>query len=160
MVQADTIGSGVDERLLAGELGQQKQAAKQGEAQREVVQEASLRERQMAARQEEAKQKEKEAAGKEIEAGDTVKSKLKDKILNGIPFYNSYRALKSFFGDKKIKFDIVDTMILVFTNIELILVIFGALAIFILVAYIYENPTELLKAFGLGAVYSALKALF
>lgn len=159
MARLDTINSGIDERLLAGELARQKQADREGEPQ-EASQEASLRERQLAARQAQAKQKEKKEGEEAVGTGDTFKSRIKDRILNAIPFYNSYRVLKSFFGSKKIKFDILDIGILAFTNIELALVIFGALAIFILVAYIYNDPLGAVQTLGPGVIYDTIKALF
>jgi len=62
-----------------------------------------------------------------------LKSKVKNKILNAIPGYTLYLVLKKFVSSKKVKFDLVDIFIAIFSNIVALFYVIASLAIIILI---------------------------
>ena len=169
----------IDERLLAAQLADQQRQARlaeedkkgqvdageadrgrQGEAGQADGQSGSLRERWRAAKRAmDLKQKAKDKLEEKVAA---PASKLSTKFLNFIPSYGPYVAFKRFIAGKKSKFNLVDIIIMLFSNLTACFMVLAVLAFIALIVTWATNPLTAVKAImdlGWGAV-SALVNLF
>jgi len=89
-----------------------------------------------------------------------LKARAKEYLLDSIPLYNGYRALKKLLTGQKIFQGILNIILILFTNFYAILVIFGALALFVIIVVIAESKLVQVTLKILGAVLSIFGSSF
>ena len=161
-------GSDADQRRQeemnnANQLRLAQMAARDGERQtgeQAGGQSGSFRDRwRVAKRAMDLKQKAKDKLEEKVAA---PASKLSTKFLNFIPSYGPYVAFKRFIAGKKSKFNLVDIIIMLFSNLTACFMVLAVLAFIALIVTWATNPLTAVKAImdlGWGAV-SALVNLF
>ncbi len=153
-----------DQLAMAGQLRQEKMGGgEKAEPAGEVAdkQPKTLREQIMAARRAmDVKQRAKDKVEEKVAAPiKKLSEKIKIKLLSLIPGYGIYIVFKQFVG-KKIKIDLLDIIIILFSNLTAISVIAVILVVVILLVKIVENPAEAIDIFGFSFIWEAIKALF
>jgi hypothetical protein len=161
----------LDARLLRNQE-EEREAAQELKSQRSGVSNEtedtsgseSLRERAMQARQ---VLNIKEQAKKKIEekVAAPVVGMLKTKLLNFIPGYGPYVAFKQFISGQKSKFNLVDIIIMLFSNLNACFMVLGVLALIALIVTFATNPLAAVKAImdlgwsGISALVNLFKGL-
>lgn len=149
----------VDPALLAAQFNSAKNQARQesAEAAAEPAESgnpaADLRTQVMAAKhaQAAAVEKTEESGGAAIL---DLKTRAKEYILDAIPLYNGYRALKKLLTGQKIFQGLLNIFLILFTNFYAVIVIFGALALFVIIVAVVESKLVQVVLKLLGGVLS------
>ena len=142
----------IDERLLAGKTLRPEEEGEAAEelknrrngGEKEENQGGSLRQRVQAARQAmDLKAKAKQKLEEKVTAPVGM---LKSKFLNLIPGYGPYVAFKRFIAGRKSKFNIVDIIIMLFSNLNACFIVLAVLAFIALIVTWATDPLSAVKA--------------